>query len=995
MSGKNKTWARLLAHGGILLFILAAGGWSVAHLNFQTELLPLFPQHLPSVQTLAYAQERFSSQREVWAVFQPRSEEERRQAETGLTRAAGRFQKMPGVASAEISSGFTAALGKTAAWLVAVQSPERFDAICRALSPEEARKRLGETVSLLGGALDADELARLRIDPLRLSDFFEGNPFGKFSAATGNAQPLALKIEAVAPLQDFEACQKFVGATRKILDQEISEAGLRSRILLTGQPAFTAEISSAMRRDMILMITVAVVLASLVFWIFYRSLVPLLWILALQVLNILGGFIAAQFFFGSLNVLSVAFAAILMGVSMDYCILVYHHFAQGEGLRSEAWRPLRRGIWFSAVTTAASFGILYFSIFPGLRQLAVLIGAGLLVGAWGATAILPLALSRRRLQIPAWLGRVSERAAEGLQKRGRFWKTGCIAFLILCATAAPFVRHYPFYAADARRLQPTQLEAYRGQALLRGSHEPPSLPLLSSENAARNRVKWTPRSAAELEQIFQQAGLDASWAKPTLEVLSELNQWSAGGRDLEMFAASANVWPQLQRELGDAAARDFKRLSLWMFLAVLGLSFAALRSVRLTVLSMCALGGGLLLLLALVYANRVSMTIVSLLCVPLLIGLIIDYGLHMLLELEHHKGDLRAVFRQLAAPMSLTGLTSLIGFSAPFVSSQPVLQNFGFVMDLGVIASLAVGLMMLPVWYGGGARRPHYSAAFYRAGWFAAAESAARWIPRRWLRGLAKLAGFFYAWTHPAKVAVVRRNLALTSPPSVSFREACRVYQNFGANLADYFYVSSRPRKQAAQIISERMGYDHLKKTHEAGRGALLVTVHLGLFELGGLLMQEFGFPTAALTFPEPSRELTQWRAAYRRRWGVETIEVGEDEFAFFEILRQLRQGKFIAAPLDRPGDFQSVEVTFPGGRVRFASGVLLIALAAQCPVIPSTIVAKADGSYRIEAHPPLELKPRGSREETLHFYAQKIADVILPTLCQYRTQWYQFVSLS
>jgi hypothetical protein len=196
----------------------------------------------------------------------------------------------------------------------------------------------------------------------------------------------------------------------------------------------------------------------------------------------------------------------------------------------------------------------------------------------------------------------------------------------------------------------------------------------------------------------------------------------------------------------------------------------------------------------------------------------------------------------------------------------------------------------------------------YRAGWFAWGERLARCSPRGFLRFLGAAWGTLFAWTQPSKVAVVRQNLALlgqTPPP-----DANRVYAEFGRVLADYFYAGARPLAAALALVDEHRGFEHFQAARADGRGALLLTPHLSFFELGSAVMHEQGFPMVALTNPEPSSELTAWRAAYRLRWGVETLEVGAEaeagQLQFIEIVKQLRAGKFVAALFDRPHASQS-----------------------------------------------------------------------------------------
>jgi lauroyl/myristoyl acyltransferase len=289
---------------------------------------------------------------------------------------------------------------------------------------------------------------------------------------------------------------------------------------------------------------------------------------------------------------------------------------------------------------------------------------------------------------------------------------------------------------------------------------------------------------------------------------------------------------------------------------------------------------------------------------------------------------------------------------------------------------------------------PHHSARLYRATMFDLGAWLARVLPLTLTRALAGAAGLLYAFTHPAKVRVVLQNLRLLNP-ALKTKTARRVYAEFGRTLADYFYIGTRPLADAAQIISQQTGREHLDEAHRQGKGALIVTAHLGLFELGGLLLAQRGFSGAVLTFPEPSAALTDWRAAFRKKWGADTIEIGTDSFAFLKIAERLRQGDFVATLIDRPHPSETTPVAFPNGTVRFNAGILLLAAHCGCPVIPATMVRAADGSYHSRVFPPLFIQPRATRAETLQFYSQQIANLFLPVLRDHPEQWYQFVPLN
>jgi lauroyl/myristoyl acyltransferase len=275
---------------------------------------------------------------------------------------------------------------------------------------------------------------------------------------------------------------------------------------------------------------------------------------------------------------------------------------------------------------------------------------------------------------------------------------------------------------------------------------------------------------------------------------------------------------------------------------------------------------------------------------------------------------------------------------------------------------------------------------------------AGAWLARRMplgvVRAVAGFAGWLYALTHPRRVAVVHRNLQLLDA-SLPRKAARRTYCEFGKTLADYFHLGTRLPARAVEIIAQREGTEHLQKAHELGKGALVVTAHFGLFELGGLMLAQHGFPSVVLTYPEPSSALTEWRTRFRRQWNVDTLEIGADPFRFLQIAERLRRGQFVATLIDRPHPSDSTPVSFPNGTAHFSAGILLLAAHGGVPVIPAMMARRSDGAYHSHIFPPIFIESQGSRDATLRFYSQQIADTFLSVLCHYPEQWYQFVPLT
>ena len=285
---------------------------------------------------------------------------------------------------------------------------------------------------------------------------------------------------------------------------------------------------------------------------------------------------------------------------------------------------------------------------------------------------------------------------------------------------------------------------------------------------------------------------------------------------------------------------------------------------------------------------------------------------------------------------------------------------------------------------------------FHRSWLYQLASRCASVFPRWFIQAFARSMAWLYMRNRPPVMDVVADNIALLQGRKPSTDTVAKTFTSFAVSLADYYHMGARPKSEALALVEERLGFENMKAAHDAGRGALLLTAHLGLFELGGVVMQDIGFPIVALTLPEGSPGLGEWRADYRRRWGVETLEFGgEDQFSFLDIQRHLEAGKFVAALIDRPHGGQTSVVRFPHGSARFSTGILMIALKQHCPVVPVAVTRRADLKYRVEAFDPFYIERCGSVEETLARYAQRLADILVPVILRHPEQWYQFVPIS
>src|SRR4029077_20302242 len=127
-------------------------------------------------------------------------------------------------------------------------------------------------------------------------------------------------------------------------------------------------------------------------------------------------------------------------------------------------------------------------------------------------------------------------------------------------------------------------------------------------------------------------------------------------------------------------------------------------------------------------------------------------------------------------------------------------------------------------------------------------------------------------------------------------------------------------------------------------RGILLVTPHLGNWEFGGPLLTKRGVKLQVITLAEPGNGLTELRQASRAKWGIETLVIGEDPFAFVEIIRRLEGGATVALLVDRPPETSAVTVELFGRPFSASIAAAELARASGCVLLPVYLPRNDDG---------------------------------------------------
>lgn len=266
--------------------------------------------------------------------------------------------------------------------------------------------------------------------------------------------------------------------------------------------------------------------------------------------------------------------------------------------------------------------------------------------------------------------------------------------------------------------------------------------------------------------------------------------------------------------------------------------------------------------------------------------------------------------------------------------------------------------------------------------------SLGKWLPRGVLFRIADLLADATHWANPEPARYLRANLRAAFP-RCSEREvedlSKRIFRNFARNLVDYGRFDTITDEALDRLLPAAPQLDVLEASFSKGRGVILVTGHIGNWELGALYFARHGFKINVVTIPEGRERIDSIRGAYRLRQDIRTIVVDGSPFSSLEMVAALRRGEIVAMLVDRWDGADGVPAKFFGADRRFPRGPFVLSRVTGAPIIPAFIVR--DGSaYRGVVDPPFFMEEAEDEPGALRVSASLERMIRI-----YPDQWYNF----
>lgn len=205
--------------------------------------------------------------------------------------------------------------------------------------------------------------------------------------------------------------------------------------------------------------------------------------------------------------------------------------------------------------------------------------------------------------------------------------------------------------------------------------------------------------------------------------------------------------------------------------------------------------------------------------------------------------------------------------------------------------------------------------------------------------------------------------------------------------MAAEFACFPRYTKENIEQFVVLDGHENFLKARRRGKGVLILTGHIGAWELSSFAHALYGFPLHYIARPIENSRIDALVSAYRCRIGNRPIFKNESARAMLKILKDAGTIGILADQNTMPEE--AVFADFFGKAASTTTGIARVALHTDAAVVPGYAVWDENLSkYRLCFEPRVELVRTGDAERDIFESTQKFTKVLEEIIRKYPDQW-------
>lgn len=186
-------------------------------------------------------------------------------------------------------------------------------------------------------------------------------------------------------------------------------------------------------------------------------------------------------------------------------------------------------------------------------------------------------------------------------------------------------------------------------------------------------------------------------------------------------------------------------------------------------------------------------------------------------------------------------------------------------------------------------------------------------------------------------------------------------------------------------------GYDHFQRLADEKEGFMVLSAHIGNYEIAGYTLRAKQKRFNALVFAQEKASVMQNRNKMFQQSNICMIPVMPDMSHIFQINNALADGEIVSMPADRlHGSQKGIDISFLNGQATLPYGPFNIAVMRSVNCLAVNVMKTGIKTYRIYIT-PLSYDKHGSRQQQIAQLSKAYISELERLLRIYPAQWYNY----
>jgi KDO2-lipid IV(A) lauroyltransferase len=242
-------------------------------------------------------------------------------------------------------------------------------------------------------------------------------------------------------------------------------------------------------------------------------------------------------------------------------------------------------------------------------------------------------------------------------------------------------------------------------------------------------------------------------------------------------------------------------------------------------------------------------------------------------------------------------------------------------------------------------------------------SAVARWLPRRAGRELFGRLGHVAGRIATADNRRAVENLGFAfpeAPAAIRRAMAAAMFRQLGRNAYEFLRLESASRDDVTSSVSRVEGMEHFVEAHRRGKGVIVITGHIGCWELLPAYFVALGHVATVVGRRMAVTRLNDRLVGVRRRLGVTSLDRDDNPRPMFDLLAR---GELLGVLIDQHTRVAGIWVPFFGRPAHTPTAVAKLALGTGAAIVPMGIFLERDGRHVVRVSPEIVVRNTGARE--------------------------------